>query len=172
MNEINSVTQTELDGQLFEFDFPAFQIGVAEYGPGITGCTVFKFNKRLPTAVDIRGGDPAISEPQYHAYDAICFAGGSLQGLGVLSGVRQALFEENGPDRDLVSCAAVNDWYQRDQTVNPDNSLGYAAYKSVLPNQFLLGRHGAGTNIWVGGGRGRGVGEAEQAGQGAAFLQF
>lgn len=163
---------TDLQGETLPFDFSGFRVGVAEYGPGITGCTVFSFDRKTAVAVDVRGGDPAISEHGYDGYDAICFAGGSLQGLEVLSGVRAALFEEFGPDRDLVSCAAVNDWYQRDRSLNPDKRLGRAAYANAQPNQFLLGRHGAGTNIWVGGGKGRGVGDPEQAGQGGAFGQY
>lgn len=163
---------TDLEGQRMTFNFPGFRVGVAEYGPGITGCTVFRFDRKTTTAVDIRGGDPAVSEHLYDGFDAICFAGGSLQGLEVLTGVRAALFEEFGSERDLVTCAAVNDWYKRDRSINPDKSLGYAAYASTAPNQFLLGRHGAGTNVWVGGGKGRGVGQPEQAGQGGAFTQY
>lgn len=162
---------TELEGAQLTFDFPGFAVGTAEYGPGLTGCTVFTFERKTMTAVDVRGGDPAVSEFQRDGFDAVCFAGGSMQGLEVLSGVRKALFEEFGPDRDLVTCAAVNDWYERDQNINPDKKLGYAAYHAARPNQFLLGPHGAGANVWVGGGKGRGVGEPERAGQGAAFSQ-
>jgi L-aminopeptidase/D-esterase-like protein len=163
---------TDLTGDRLTFDFSGFRIGTAEYGPGLTGCTLFLFDEKAATAVDIRGGDPAVSEYGYDGYDAICFAGGSMQGLEVLAGVRAALFDDYGPDRDLVTCAAVNDWYQRERTVNPDKRLGIAAYARATPNQFLMGRHGAGANVWVGGGKGRGVGEPEQAGQGAAFGQY
>jgi L-aminopeptidase/D-esterase-like protein len=172
MKPIEMSPITDLAGDRLSFDFPGFRVGTAEYGPGLTGCTVFLFDKKTPTAVDLRGGDPAVSEYGYDGYDAICFAGGSLQGLEVLAGVRAALFADHGPERDLVSCAAVNDWHQRDRSINPDKRLGAAAYASAGPNQFLQGRHGAGANVWVGGGQGRGAGEAEQAGQGGSFGQY
>jgi len=47
---------TTFSTPVLEFDFSGFQIGVAEYDEGPTGCTVFYFPKGAATAIDIRGG--------------------------------------------------------------------------------------------------------------------
>lgn len=145
---------------------------MAEYDDDPTGCTIFVFPERVMATCDVRGGDPGVSEYQYSHYDAICFAGGSLRGLEVVGGVRAALMAEYGMDRDLVSGAIVNDGRNRPNQQYPDKALGLAAYHAAEPNRFPLGAVGAGRNVWVGGGRGRGVGQPEQAGQGGAFGQF
>ncbi|MDX1614894.1 MAG: P1 family peptidase [Candidatus Promineifilaceae bacterium] len=155
-----------------DFDFPAVKIGAATYEDDPTGCTVFVFPERVAAAVDVRGGDPGVSEYQYSHYDAICFAGGSLRGLEAAHGVRAELVAQHGPDRDLVSGAVVNDGYKRANGRYPDKALGQLAYRRAEPNRFPLGARGAGRNVWVGGRRGRGVGRPEQAGQGGAFGQF
>lgn len=40
-------------------DIGGFKIGQAEDTKGLTGCTVFLFDKQSPAGVDIRGGGPA-----------------------------------------------------------------------------------------------------------------
>jgi hypothetical protein len=82
------VPVTAFDGPALELDFPALRIGVAEYGEGPTGCTVFYFPEGVSTAVDMRGGAIGASETFYGRHHAICFAGGSAFGLEVVSGVR------------------------------------------------------------------------------------
>jgi L-aminopeptidase/D-esterase-like protein len=79
---------------------------------------------------------------------------------------------EYGSGRDLVSGAIVNDGRHRPNVRYPDKQLGLAAYYAAEVNRFPLGAVGAGRNVWVGGGRGRGSGMPEQAGQGGAFGQF
>jgi 6-aminohexanoate-oligomer endohydrolase len=37
------IPQTNFDGRMLAFDFPAVHIGVAEYSEGPTGCTVLYF---------------------------------------------------------------------------------------------------------------------------------
>lgn len=59
-----------LDGESLFFDLPGFRVGVAEYGPGITGCTIISFDRKSAAAVDIRRGDPAISEFGYDGLNA------------------------------------------------------------------------------------------------------
>ena len=51
---LNYKPKTEFDGRELLFHFPDFQIGVAEYDEGPTGCTVFYFPKGVTTAIDIR----------------------------------------------------------------------------------------------------------------------
>jgi L-aminopeptidase/D-esterase-like protein len=160
------------NGRFLTFHFPAFKVGTAVYDDDPTGCTIFLFPERVMATCDVRGGDPGVSEYQYSHYDAICFAGGSLRGLEVVGGVRAAMMAEYGMERDLVSSAIVNDGRNRANQRYPDKQLGLAAYEAAQFNRFPLGAVGAGRNVWVGGGRGRGVGEPEQAGQGGAFAQF
>src|SRR5262245_52367766 len=40
------------------FDWPMVRIGTAEYAEGPTGATVFRFERRVLGAVDVRGGAP------------------------------------------------------------------------------------------------------------------
>ena len=65
----------------------------------------------------------------------------------------------------------VNDGRNRVNQRYPDKQLGADAFHSAAFNLFPLGAVGAGRNVWVGGGRGRGVGEPERAGQGGAFAR-
>lgn len=64
--------KTEFNGATLTFDFPSFQIGVAEYPDGPTGCTLFYFSQDAQTAVDIRGGSPG-TIGNYEWSDAICW---------------------------------------------------------------------------------------------------
>ena len=43
-------------------DIGGFKIGQAEDTKGLTGCTVFLFDKQSPAGVDIRGGGGASRE--------------------------------------------------------------------------------------------------------------
>jgi hypothetical protein len=52
------VARVSFDGPALTFDFPAVQIGVAEYEEGPTGATVLLFPKPVMAAVDVRGGAP------------------------------------------------------------------------------------------------------------------
>jgi 6-aminohexanoate-oligomer endohydrolase len=45
------------------------------------------------------------------------------------------------------------------------------AFHAAQTNRFLLGAHGTGHSVQVGGGRERAVGKPESAGQGGAFKQ-
>src|SRR5687768_8706587 len=80
------VPRVDFVGPTLRFDFSGFQIGVAEYEEGPTGCTVFYFPDGVETAVDVRGGWPGVSQ-EFDFSDAICFAGGSLVGLEAIWGV-------------------------------------------------------------------------------------
>src|SRR4051794_7995566 len=77
--------RTTFDGPALEFDFPALQIGVAEYTEGPTGCTVFAFPAGASVEVDLRGGSPGVLG-DYGFTHAICLAGGSLYGLEAATG--------------------------------------------------------------------------------------
>lgn len=120
---------TEFDGPALSFDFPAFQVGVAEYAEGPTGCTVFHFSAGVMAAVDIRGGAPGtfMTDDDIVFRQAFCFAGGSLYGLEASAGVAAELFAMRDystafQDIALVSGAIVYDFGPRRNAVYPDKS--------------------------------------------------
>src|SRR5215211_396238 len=83
--------RTTFSGRTLELDFPSLRIGVAEYGEGPTGCTVFHFPAGASVATDVRGGSPG-TIGGYEWVNAICLAGGSLYGLEAATGVAAELF--------------------------------------------------------------------------------
>lgn len=163
--------QTEFAGPTLEFDFPAMQVGIAEYAEGPTGCTVFAFPDGIATAIDVRGGMVG-KTGDYEWNHAICFAGGSLYGLEAASGVTAALFERHAYSLEnfaLVSGAIIYDYGDRDTVIYPDHQLGRAALASARPGRFPLGARGAGRSAGCGGVFDFARGEA--SGQGGAFRQ-
>lgn len=166
------VPQTTFEGPSLEFDFPAMQIGVAEYAEGPTGCTVFLFAERASTSIDIRGGG-AGTLGDYERNHAICFAGGSLAGLEALSGVTAALWEQRGRPigQYAVGCGAIiNDYRRRNNAIYPDYALGRAAVLAARSGYFPLGARGVGRLANCGGLFG--IERGEPSGQGAAFRQL
>ncbi len=154
-----------------EFDFPALQIGVAEYEEGPTGCTVLSFPDGAATAIDVRGGMVG-KTGDYEWNHGICLAGGSLPGLEAAAGVSVALFEQHGyslEDFGLVSGAIIFDYGRRENRIYPDLALGRAALQAARPGVFPLGARGAGRSAGCGG-----VfdpARTEPSGQGGAFRQ-
>ncbi len=160
-----------VDGPALEFDFPAMLIGVAEYLEGPTGCTIFLFPDGAATSMDIRGGN-AGTVGDYERAHAICFAGGSLPGLEVVSGVTAALWEQRGcpVGNYAVGCGAIiNDYRRRTNAIYPDFVLGQAAVRAAQAGRFPLGARGVGRFAHCGG-----IFElewGEPSGQGGAFRQ-
>ena len=161
------------------FDFPEMKIGCASYSAGPTGLTVFKFERRLRTLVDTRGGCPGtIFTDQLREdtcpLDALVFTGGSLYGLEAVSGVSSAYFETRKSvafdDIALVSGAVIYDYTLRKSKIFPDKRLACAAFKAAQGGKVPIGGKGAGAGAscgkWL-------VGTAlpEWAGQGASFLK-
>jgi 6-aminohexanoate-oligomer endohydrolase len=166
---------------MLNFEFPGLRVGVAEYGDGPTGVTVFHFPDRVKAAVDVRGGLPATynldmlrlgyDEP---VLDAICVAGGSWYGLQAVSGVAAAL-KKSGARSGLitnlanVAGAAVYDFGDRRlNEIHPDAALGEAALASAREGTFPLGARGAGRMTLAG----LFYGIPMHSGQGAAFRQI
>lgn len=170
---------TSFEGPVLKFDFPALQIGIAEYKEGPTGCTVFYFPEGATAAVDVRGGDcGTIQVQKYEAgdghVDAICFTGGSEYGFGAIAGVAAELLSLRGysvKPQDLVQIpgAVIYDFPLRDNVIYPDEALGRAAMRNVRTGVFPLGARGAGCSAAVG--IGLDYMQREQSGQGAAFRQ-
>ncbi|GCE15170.1 P1 family peptidase [Tengunoibacter tsumagoiensis] len=169
------IPQTLFDGPALTFDFPALLIGIAEYEEGPTGCSVFLFPERVSTSIDIRGGGAGTmgmvgDEVRLHA---ICFAGGSLPGLEVVSGVTAALWEQWGRPVGQYAIghgASINDYRRRNNSVYPDYLLGRAAVSHARAGYFSLGARGAGRLANCGGLFG--IERGEPSGQGAAFQQI
>ncbi len=162
---------TTFSTPVLEFDFSGFQIGVAEYDEGPTGCTVFYFPKGAATAIDIRGGTVGTfgNHPWNHA---LCLAGGSFYGLEAAAGVAAEIFIQKNygygfNDIARVSGAVIYDYPPRDNVIYPDKELGRAAMRSVQNNVFPLGARGAGRSATVG--KGLDFNQGEPAGQGGAF---
>lgn len=165
---MSHVPRTEFDSSFIAIDLPGLEIGFAEYEEGPKGCTVFVFPKGAVTASDIRGGMVGQVAADYQYHHAICFAGGSLLGLEAVSGVRAALFNKwprkSPPQIPLVAGAIIWDWFQRDNAIYPDKTLGRAAAESASEGRFYYGKRGAGR--WAGVGQGgaiRQVGETKIA---------
>lgn len=171
-NDTTTLTPSIPSGdRVLTFDFPSFQVGVAEYAAGPTGCTVFTFGQPALVACDIRGGLPGTIMAGDGMTEAICFAGGSLLGLAAATGVAAELFAQKQYSLDdipLVRGAIIFD-YARPNTIYPDHALGRAAVRAARPNWFPLGAHGAGCSANVG--SGLDWSGSEPAGQGGAFRQ-
>jgi L-aminopeptidase/D-esterase-like protein len=175
------VPRVSFDGPALTFDFPAVQIGVAEYEEGPTGATVLLFHQPVMAAVDVRGGAPGTvnTDALRLAYDApfvnaITLAGGSAYGLAFATGIANALKEK---------IAAAGDWHniqvvpgaiifdlggRRYNAITPDERLAHAALEGVRSGWIPLGARGAGRFAMQGGY----LGDRQHSGQGAAFRQL
>lgn len=155
------------------------KIGVATDPGGPTGCTVIEFPQRALVAVDLRGGAPVVSGPDVvrergGPLDALCFAGGSLYGLGAADGVARELFRrrESATAYDeiaLVAGAVIYDFGLRQTTTLPDGRFGRAALLAAREGGVPLGGRGAGAGASVG--KWFPKLRPEFAGQGAAFRE-
>ena len=172
-NTPDLAVSTDWGSRVLEFDFPAFQVGIAEYPDGPTGVTVLHFPQGASMALDVRGGSPGVVG-EYGFVHAISLAGGSLLGLEAASGVVAGLFARaENPGRwdtiPLVSGGIVFDFGSRDNSIYPDKRLGRLALDNTRAGQFPLGARGAGIAVTVG--NGFAFDRGEPAGQGAAFRE-
>jgi L-aminopeptidase/D-esterase-like protein len=174
------VPRTTFEGRALSFDFPAVEVGVAEYEEGPTGATVLLFRKPVMAAVDVRGGAPstvntdtlrlAYDEPSVHA---ITLAGGSSYGLAVATAVANALKERMVAPGDWRNVAVVPGAIifdlggRRYNAITPDERLARAALDAARSGWFPLGARGAGRFAMQGGY----LGDRQHSGQGAAFRQ-
>ena len=161
------------DARKLDMDFSSMRIGTAEYKAGPTGCVVFYFPKGATAAVDQRGGFSGTYLMGDGYVDAICYAGGSLMGIEASAGVAKGLFERRESvswfEIPVVRGAIIYDFLPRKNLIYPDVNLGKAAFNAARPNQFYLGRVGAGVHASVG--VGFDAKYAEWGGQGGAFRQ-
>ena len=165
---------TDPGARVLTYDFPAFDVGIAEYPDGPTGATVLHFPNGANMSLDVRGGAPGVVG-DYGYVHAIALAGGSLLGLEAASGVAAELLARGGDKAEwnsipLVSGGIVFDFGGRENKIYPDKCLGRAALQNARPNRFPLGARGAGMSVTVG--NGFEFDRAEAAGQGAAFREI
>jgi L-aminopeptidase/D-esterase-like protein len=174
------VPRISFEGRALNFDFPAVQIGVAEYEEGPTGATLLLFRKPVMAAVDVRGGAPgtvntdalrlAYDEPFVHA---ITLAGGSAYGLEVATAVANALKEKMFAPGDWRNIAVVPGAIifdlggRRYNAITPDERLARAALDAARSGWCPMGARGAGRFAMQGGY----LGDRQHSGQGAAFRQ-
>jgi L-aminopeptidase/D-esterase-like protein len=152
-------------------DFPGLAVGTAEYDEGPTGCTVLLLDRYARTAIDIRGGIPAVYNAAVQAAEAVCLAGGSSLGLAASSGVAAELYERRQSDplkMPAVTGGVIYDFAPPGRTgVCPDADLGRAAVRAAKSGHIPVGAVGAARSATCGK---LGVaGWAEPGGQGAAF---
>src|ERR1700722_8661929 len=175
------VPRVSFEGPALTFDFPAVQIGVAEYEEGPTGATVLLFRNPAMAAVDVRGGAPGTvnTDALRLAYDqpfvsAITLAGGSAYGLAFATGIANALKEKTAAPGDwhniqVVPGAIIFDLGgRRYNAITPDERLARAALDGVRSGLFPMGARGAGRFAMQGGY----LGDRQHSGQGAAFRQL
>jgi L-aminopeptidase/D-esterase-like protein len=175
------VPRVSFEGPALTFDFPAVQIGVAEYEEGPTGATVLLFRKPVTAAVDVRGGAPGTvnTDALRLGYDepfvnAIALAGGSAYGLAFATAVANVLKEKTAAPGDWHNIAVVPGAIifdlggRRYNAITPDERLAHAALDAVRSGWFPLGARGAGRFAM----QGAYLGDRQHSGQGAAFRQL
>lgn len=177
---------------------PGFEIGSAENGEALTGCTVVICREGAVAGVDVRGGSPGTRETDAldpvnlrQSIHAVLLAGGSAFGLDAAAGVMRYL-EERGVGRDVevtrvpIVCGAILfDLKCGDWRVRPDADMGYAACEEAdrsnphgpqatemqheAPAGVRQGNAGAGTGATVG--KVRGTGRSMKGGLGVACFR-
>jgi L-aminopeptidase/D-esterase-like protein len=175
------VPDTSARGRILEFDFPALQIGVAQYPDGPTGTTVFRFKEKAVGVVDVRGGAPGTYNVDWLRLgynhpnlDAVVISGGSWYGLAAAGGVAGALKEDgvrSGHWSNLANVAGAIIYDlgdRRPNEIHPDEQLGAAALRAAMPGRFPQGAQGAGRLTM----QGSYFGYWLHSGQGGAFRQI
>lgn len=164
------------------FNTDDFVVGESAYNVGQdskvcpqVGCTVFQFKKTMRCVIDKLGGavgtyygdamDVFDKNPAKHdSVDAICFSGGSLNGLIAVAGVAEQMVKDaiqyNKRESDAedafyfipVVRGAITfsgAWGKVNTWKPPDAALGSLALQNLCQT-IHLGQHGAGSNAEVG----------------------
>ena len=177
----------QVEPSTLKFDFPGVKIGTSVDRGGPTGVTSILFDKSAMAVVDLRGG--AVSSRDTNSLettqgqpliDALVFAGSSRFGLSAADGVSRFLFDLRSKAaghkraRDLpvpaVAGSVIYDFSLRENSVMVNAELGRKSATQARPNQFEIGRVGAGAGATVGKLFGRRM--AELSGQGAYFIRY
>ena len=179
----------------YVYETSDFKVGEASYNKGRNsqeapevGCTVFCYDKPVRCVLDKLGGavgtyygdkvDVFSDEPKKNnMVDAVCFAGGSLNGLSAIGGVAEGLAKENiekgnkysvkdedededddeDDDKGMYKIPVVRGaitfsgaWGKVRAWKPPDSALGRQALHNAVGPKVSLGQHGAGCNAEVG----------------------
>jgi 6-aminohexanoate-oligomer endohydrolase len=147
-------------GPALEFDWPMIRVGTASYEAGPTGVTVIEFERKVFSAIDVRGTPGTVNAPYMDLLydlaelDTVVFAGGSWYGLEAVTAVASALKDDGVRDGNAFGVAPsiamsvgsiIFDFGSRRlNEIYPDKRLAQAAYRATVPGRFPLGATGAG----------------------------
>ena len=150
------VANTNVDGPVLSFDWPAIEVGIGSYEEGPTGLTIIRFPKRATVVVDSRGGAPGTvnTDSLRLGYsrpftDAIVFSGGSAYGEETITAVETGLKDDGVRSGDWLNVAfapgaIIYDFGgRRLNEIYPDKRLAQAALHALRPGVFPLGAQGA-----------------------------
>ena len=167
-----------------EFDWPMIKVGTASYEAGPTGTTVIQFDRKVYSAIDVRGTPGTVNAPYMNLYydlpelDTLVFAGGSWYGLEAVTGVASALKDDGVRDGKAfgvtpniamsVGSIIFDFGSRRLNEIYPDKRLAQAAYRAAKPGVFPLGATGAGRFAKTG----HFFGCNAYSGQGAAYREI
>ena len=164
-------------------DVRGIEVGHAQDGQALTGCTVILCREGAVAGVDVRGGAPGTRETDLlnpinlvQKVHAIVLAGGSAFGLDAASGVMHYLEEQKigfdtGTARvPIVPSAILYDLGIGQASARPDAALGYLAASRASSAPPAEGNVGAGTGASVG--KLRGMKYATKAGLGTWSLNI
>lgn len=159
-----------------------FSIGQVQDLEGMTGCTVFLFDRQSPAGVDVRGGGPASRETPLlnpvadaKGIHAILLSGGSAFGLDAAGGVMRYLeerdigFDVGVTKVPLVCQSSLFDLGIGSKDARPDQKMGYAACEAATKEMMQEGSVGAGCGCTVGKYHG---GQCMKSGIGAYAVQL
>ena len=139
------------------------QVGHAQNGEALTGCTVILCRKGAVAGVDVRGGAPGTRETDLldpvnmvERVHAVVLAGGSAFGLDAATGVMHYLEEQKigfntGVAKvPIVPSAILFDLGVGQANIRPDSAMGYAAAAGASSETPAEGNVGVGTGASVG----------------------
>ena len=163
-------------------DVPGVEVGHAQDGSALTGCTVILVRKGAIGGVDVRGSAPGTRETDLlnpvnlvEKVHAVLLAGGSAFGLDAATGVMRYLeerrigFNTGVAKVPIVPAAILFDLGIGDPNVRPDAEMGYEACVNASKKRPAEGNVGAGTGASVG--KLFGAALATKAGLGAASME-
>ncbi|MGB7876705.1 MAG: P1 family peptidase [Anaerolineales bacterium] len=144
-------------------DISGIEVGQAQDGEALTGCTVILCRKGAVAGVDVRGSAPGTRETDLldpinlvEKVHAVVLAGGSAFGLDAASGVMRYLdeqgigFDTGAGKVPIVPAAILFDLSLGKGDVRPDAEMGYRAASSASSDAPAEGNVGAGTGASIG----------------------
>ena len=163
-------------------DVPGVQVGHANNGQALTGCTVVLVREGAVAGVSVRGLAPGTREiallrpgALVSRVQAILLTGGSAFGLAAANGVMRYLEEQGLGFRvgnvsvPIVPAAVLYDLGIGEPSVRPDAAIGYLACQMASTEAVRQGNFGAGMGATVG--KVLGMSRATKSGLGSASIK-